>query len=724
VTNHEHTADYAGVYAAHRGDLYRALVLITGNRDLAVDGVDHGFSRWQGRLRRRDADPLLQVVDAALRWIRRRGGRHADIQGFRLPGAPSPTPVDPTLEQFERLGADDRALLTLRHFLRWDDDAVAGALRLDAGDVPGRLEAAEARLTGEGTALGEVLTSRAAAIPEPLDRMESSRRRGAAQRVMTVFGLSLLGITAGIGVVLAATTFTGDDAPAAGAADTTLAAGPLSIDPADVTWAEVPLGIIQGDVAAVTYGPAGFAALAHDYSRGEGQTLVMLSEDGLEWVGGTAPLPTGDGWVGYLAATGGRYVTLGSSWNRSSGGDEIPVVSTSTDGITWESVELGSDEILEAGGMAIQLGTSVFGLVGDDSQLTVYGSQYAQFDVMSLVQQALPPDATLDFGWTVEDGQLVLMGRDGAVASRYSAADLGIDPQTLSLMAGGRPVIWTSQDGTEWTRDYPDLPAGEGFAQAASSPDATAAMIYGSFNPTLWTASGDGEWVRADLPPPALVAGVTTVGGRLVAYGSDGGGAAVWVSDDGATWVPVGDDGWGGLVIDAFYGSAGGVVALAHGNPLAATEPVVITVDGYDVAVHGNGRFVVTDPDGATVADVYDEDLVPRDDGALVIPDPETGEPLVTLTSVEVEDARQQQLVGLVDGGIAVDQGGATTVLLSTDLEQWTTISLSATIGSGFYPNGAAFDGTTVILSGWRDAGVFEGSTVSPSVWVADLRGA
>jgi hypothetical protein len=163
-------------------------------------------------------------------------------------------------------------------------------------------------------------------------------------------------------------------------------------------------------------------------------------------------------------------------------------------------------------------------------------------------------------------------------------------------------------------------------------------------------------------------------------------------------------------------------VALAHGNPLAATEPVVITVDGYDVAVHGNGRFVVTDPDGATVADVYDEDLVSRDDGSVAIPDPETGEPLVTLTSAEVEADRQQQLVGLVEGGIAVDQGGAATVLLSADLEQWTTISLSATLGGGFYPNGAAFDGTTVILCGWRDAGVFEGSTVSPSVWVADLR--
>jgi DNA-directed RNA polymerase specialized sigma24 family protein len=717
VTNHEHTADYAGVYAAHRGDLYRALVLITGNRDLAVDGVDHGFSRWQGRLRRRDADPLPQVVDAALRWIRRREGRHGGIQGFRLPGAPSPASADPTLERFTRLGSDDRALLTLRHFLRWEDGAIAAALRIEAGEVPARVAAAEARADTGDRSYAETLTRRAAAIPEPLDRMESSRRRGAAQRLLTALGLVVLVGAGTAGGILTVTALTRNE-PAAEPPGTTLASGRLSIDPAEVTWAEVSLGILQGEVAAVTQGPAGFAALVHDYSRGQEQTVLLLSDDGLEWTGGAVPQPTGEGWVGYLAGTGDFYVTLGSRWAWA-GGSEVPVVSTSTDGVTWDTVELPDDDTVEAGGMAIPLGTSVFGLVGDDTQLTVYGSQYAEFDVMSLVQQALPPEASLDMGWTVENGQLVLMGRDGSVTSRLSATDLGIDPQILSLMAGGRPVLWTSPDGKDWSREYPDVPTGEGFAQVASNPTARVAMIYGGFNPELWTGSDDTSWERADLPATALVAGVTTVNGHLVAYGSDGGGAQVWISDDGATWEPVGDDGWGGLIIDAFYGSAGGVVALAHGNPLAAAEPAVITVDGYVVAVHGNGRFVVTDPDGATVADVYDEDLVPRDDGALVIPDPVTGEPLVTLTSAEVEDARQQQLVGLVDGGVARDD---TTVLVSADLEQWITVSLTDTIGSGLYPNSAAFDGTTVILSGWRDAGAFEETIASPSVWVADLR--
>ncbi len=725
MTVDKHTPGFAEVYAVHRGDLYRALVLITGNRDLAVDAVDHGFSRWHRRLGRGGADPERQILRHALAWTRRRrrGGR-AEIQGFRLPGAAPPAGGQPLVERFERLGGDDRALLTLRHYLGWDDAAVAAALRQDPGDVPSRLEAAEARLGPDAADLDGVLATHAAGFPEPLDRMESSRRRGAGQRVLTVLGLVLLGIAVVGGAAFGVTVLTGSDgAPAEAVSATTVAGGALSIDPTEVDWIEVPLGILQGEVAFITHGPAGFAALVHDYSRGDGQTLLMLSEDGLEWTGGITPQPSGDGWVGYLAATGDRYVTLGSSWGRAGGG-EIPIVSTSTDGVAWESVELASDDSLEIDGMVIPLSTSAYGIVGDASGLTVFGSQYGEFDVMSIVEEALPPGASMEMGWTVEDDELVLMDSDGSVASRHSAADLGIDPLLLSLLGGGRPVVWTSKDATEWTREYPDLPTGQGFGQVASVGDATVAMIYGRFNPELWTTSGDGTWDHAALPATAVVAGVTTVSGRLVAYGSAGGRAAVWVSDDGTAWEPVGDQvALGGLTIDALFGSAGGVVALARGNPLAGIEPVVISVGDFEITVQGDGRLVVTDADGVTVADVYDDDLTPRDDGSVVIPDPETGEPLVTVSPAALDQAREQQLVGLVGAGSDAALGTSSTVLLSTDLEHWTAISLSDTIGDGFYPSSAAFDGATVVLTGWRETGPFDSTGPTPSVWVADLSG-
>ncbi len=725
MTDAETAPGFAAAYSRHRGTLYRALVLITGNRDLATEAVDRGFSRWHRRLRRAGDEPAAQVLRQALRWARRRsGGRRAEIQGFRLPGSEVPARGHEILERFDRLDLDDRSILTLRHYLGWDDDAVAAVSGRDPEEVPARLAAVEARVAPDGAVLGDVLAEHAATFPEPLARMESSRRRGAAQRVATVLGLGVLAV-AGVGgtaLGVAALVDGGPD-PAEVGPGTTIAVGALEIDPAEVDWVEVPLGVRQGDVGAITYGPAGFAVLVHDYSRGNGQTLVMLSEDGLDWTGGMGPQTPEDGWVGYLVAPGDRYVALGSSWSRPGGG-ETPVVWTSPDGVEWATSELASDDSLEVDGRVIPLSTSAFGIAGDASGLTVFGSQNGEVDVMGLLQDVLPPEASTGGGWTIEGDEILIMDRDGSVTSRLPAADLGVDPQLLSLLQGGRPVIWTSDDGSEWTREYPELPGGEGFSWVARAGDAVAAVVYGRFGAEMWVTARDGTWDHADLPATATVSGVTTIEGRLVAYGSAGAAAAIWTSDDGVTWQPTGDGAaLGGLIIDTLLGSADGVVALARGNPAAGLEPVVIGLDEFEVTVHNDGRLVVTDADGATVADIAGEDLATGEDGSIVIPDPETGEPLVSIGRDEVDIAREKQLGGLMGSAPDVIAADSSLVLLSTDLEHWTAISLSDTIGGSFYPNSAAFNGDTVVLTGWRESGPFDSTGPSPAVWVADLTG-
>jgi hypothetical protein len=125
---------------------------------------------------------------------------------------------------------------------------------------------------------------------------------------------------------------------------------------------------------------------------------------------------------------------------------------------------------------------------------------------------------------------------------------------------GGRPdfVTWSSTDGRSWTRhDRIDDSVGDAIV---SFTGLTAVndqfVVVGIDNGDLDTneddrsfvaRSADGiEWERLDpgtlTPAGALVNGVTSLGDRLLAYGTAGeprfGRGAAWASDDaGSTWV-------------------------------------------------------------------------------------------------------------------------------------------------------------------------------------------
>ncbi|MBT8240446.1 MAG: hypothetical protein KJN63_04400, partial [Acidimicrobiia bacterium] len=177
---------FEAVYTSDRGTLYRAMSLATGNRDLALEGVDRAFAKWQSRRSSRRVDPSFHVYSAAYRWASRklrRPGRM--IQGFRLQedeGASDET----LLRHLDELGLEDRSLLICLHYLEWTPDRAAAAMHLPSGEALPRTGAATSRLARSAgltadevhTRLGPALHDQAATLAEPLQRTEAVKTQG------------------------------------------------------------------------------------------------------------------------------------------------------------------------------------------------------------------------------------------------------------------------------------------------------------------------------------------------------------------------------------------------------------------------------------------------------------------------------------------------------------------------------------------------------------------
>jgi len=718
---------FAPAYTRLRGDLYRALVLITGNRDLATEAVDRGFSRWHRQLRRDVSRPEARVIRHALKWARRRsGGRRAEIQGFRLPGAEVTTGGHEALAQFDHLDIDDRALLTLRHYLRWDDALAASALGYDPEDIPARSAAAEARVNTGGGSLADILDSRAKAFPEPMSRLESSRRRGATQRIATVVGLGVLAVATVGGGALGVAALIGDDpvtaAPEPGSQSTTARPGVIEIEPQDVEWIQVPLGIREGDVSSITYGPEGFAALATDFARTQNQNLVFVSEDGLDWIAGVALPQDGEGWIGNLAAVGDRYLAVGSRWD-SMNGDDIAIVCVSTDGLEWSTSELPVEKVFESDGILIDLRTSARSVTGDASTITVYGTQYGDFDLAAILRDVLPADVSFGNGWGIDGDVIEIYDPNGEMSYRATAEELGIDPELVALLYAGQPVVWTSTDGVSWSAEYLGTPSGEGHGDLARVGDVTVALTYGSVGNRLLVTRDGENWEPAALPQGAQPYGVRVANGTFIAYGSSSGSGPIWTSHDGTDWAPVGESALEGLSINDITASSDGVAAIAFEDFSTDIGPAVLSVGDYEVTVHSDGRFVLTDDEGATIAEGYEDEFLSTDDETIAISDPESDEPLVTISQEELAQAWEEQYMLAETARFEGSGTPRSTLLVSPDLEHWTTIPVSETIGEGFYPNTAAYGGGIVVMTGYQDSGIFDEGGSSPTVWITDLTG-
>jgi hypothetical protein len=296
------------------------------------------------------------------------------------------------------------------------------------------------------------------------------------------------------------------------------------------TWA--PIGVPQGlgssgDAVSVAATQSGFFA-AREASRRTGRKYkrktthfgaFFSSADGKTWAPAGA-LETG----GYSRIVKVRGTDAGLTVLVSVGGGKTAVM-TSGDAKTWRHVaDLPGGRTLTGAALTSQ-GPVVTGrLDGGDAYLTMAGVGDVN---LAAIPDAVHAERTLA-GITADAGRVVAVGS-----------------------TGGRPALWSSPDGSAWSRAR--LPATKDPGRLvdavhgvpgwlAVGGTGSRALILTSVDAAVWQPAPDG--VGGDFSPSAAAASGSAY---VVVGGSGGTDAAAWSSADLKTWTRSADAGKGDL---------------------------------------------------------------------------------------------------------------------------------------------------------------------------------
>jgi hypothetical protein len=726
-------ADFDATYETERGQIYRALVLATGNRDLAVDAVDRGFARWRSRKPSRRSEPVFAVFSTGYAWAARRL-RKPDrmVQGFRLSRTVEEN-ESALLASFDALELTDRALLVAMHYMGWDAERAGAAIGLPGGEALPRAAAAASRLARHaGITADEVperlpadLLVRAGGLIEPLPRGDSVKTR-ARWRRFGVLGGAAIGLAAvvavlGIGAAALSTSPGSPNDPAPGTGPDP-AASLFTAD--ELIWERVPMPIREGEVSAVAFGPAGFVAIGQDWAGGNGASIALISSDGLVWDVAPGPVEGPNAWAHQLTFAGDKYIVVGSSFDEIAGTDS-PFVAVSDDALSWVTVDLPTEDRIQVNGQEVRLHTWVQSVTATDDRVMVVANQNAEFDPKFIIEDALGDDVRLD-NWGTSPQGIEIYSNDGEVERRISWDEIGLDQETIQLIIGGRPLLFTSTDMTEWESLTIEGVSGPNshIAAMASTGNAFAALVYGDFGPALWTSNDGTQWAEAEsLEPGTTVNSLTTIGDRIIALGTDvEGQSTAWASSDLATWEPIEIPFRGGW-FQQVQVSAAGIAILGEENQ-APTQPVELIVGDLTVLATQTGGFTIQDADGNEIARIGSSSVDYTQEGSIGLRDPETDEIIVTLDQRELEQAWEVQWREF--DRERSESGPSYTLLISEDGTEWTRLSLIDQIGKGFYPNGIAVGSDAIVLTGFQEGGFIDDMIGSgsggASVWVGTLR--
>ncbi|HEY7280766.1 MAG TPA: protein kinase [Actinomycetota bacterium] len=346
-------------------------------------------------------------------------------------------------------------------------------------------------------------------------------RRGAA---LGAIGAVLVVVVVAIGIVLLLPKGKSTPPPKHG---TTAPTTPPSSPPVHPTgiqlaWTAVPTQADLGGAGAQVMNAMTQNKTGTLLAGGSSDTdaAAWRSPDGTRWtrVTGQADLGgPGDQQIsGIVTVKGGGYVAVGSD---TSSGNEDAAVWTSSDGKTWTRVDdaplggPGDQVINRASGTGASVGILAVGSTTNTADGTQDGAIWSSTDDGR--HWTLEPVGGLG-GPGDQDVKRVTVLRSGSTRTYVAVG-------TSTLDGDIDAAVWTSPDGTNWTR--------------VSDPSGAL--------------GGPGDQGMTD---------VQTFGDELIAGGfassDDGLDGAVWISDDGTVWIRVQTDALGGAgdqVIDRLF---------------------------------------------------------------------------------------------------------------------------------------------------------------------------
>ena len=363
-------------------------------------------------------------------------------------------------------------------------------------------------------------------------------------------------------------------------------------------WTRVQLdqsaAMSGADPHAVAAGPSGYVAVgdismatsgtgpqdpnlrAPNYQRFLGKTSsvahtpVWTSPDWTHWT----PVPPAGApdslGLGNVAYGHGLFVTVGNTGSLYDANPPDNAAWFSSDGVSWTQATIHAPDhpawapIRLFDVMATNFGFLVSGAIGDN------GFVWQSAD--GRVWDPVSNESVFGGSTFRQQVQTLALGGPGYLAFGGEwRSDAGL---------GATPLLWTSTDGTSWTRQTFDpnpLPfeAIDG-GVTTDGPRLVAAGEAGSTASTaaavVWTSTDGVTWTRQDFPSSSYLFTVTYADGRYF-IGGDGG---IWTSGDGLAWTHVPDPN-GAFTPDtsAFARQGAYVEAFADGpNGLIATGTV------------------------------------------------------------------------------------------------------------------------------------------------------
>jgi hypothetical protein len=222
-------------------------------------------------------------------------------------------------------------------------------------------------------------------------------------------------------------------------------------------WSKVPAdeAIFGGEglqaISSVTAGGPGVVAVGLDESAGDqGAAAVWTSVDGLSWtrvpndeasLGGR-----GEQSMSSVTAGGPGLVAVGA--DRGAGTGDASAVWTSVDGLSWTRVPHDPAIFESANGLQVMFSVVAAGpglvAVGADSGVASGTAAAVWTSPDGLEWSRVPHVGNVFGGGSTTQMLSVSVGDSGLIASGFDASD--VDPRQADA------VVWTSEDGIQWTR--------------------------------------------------------------------------------------------------------------------------------------------------------------------------------------------------------------------------------------------------------------------------------